>query len=108
MYGRRTESKGFFLAMWNNDHDDLAGDEDDDDESLCVLKNAGSLPRTTLFFECFQQMQDMEEKRVTKVQSLIMSSAEIERQVMPIISKCIDGMTAAAAIIDCKEVSFCY
>jgi hypothetical protein len=47
----------------------------------------------------------MEEKRVTKVQNLITSSADIERQVMPIIGKCIDGVTAAATIINCQEVS---
>jgi hypothetical protein len=56
-----------------------------------------------------QQLQEMEEKRVTKAQGVIMLSADIERQVMPIISKCIEGMTAAAAGINCKEVcrSFC-
>jgi hypothetical protein len=50
----------------------------------------------------------MEEKRVTKVQNLITSSADIERQVMPIISKCIDGVTAAATIINSKEVIMCF
>jgi len=51
-----------------------------------------------------QLIQDMEEKRVAKVQNVITVSAEIERQVVPIISKCIDGMTAAATLINPQEV----
>ena len=51
-----------------------------------------------------QQLQDMDEKRICKVQKFIESSADIERSVMPIMSKCIDGMVAAAQLIDCKQV----
>jgi len=38
------------------------------------------------------------------VQKLIESSTDIERQVMPIMAKCIDGMATAAQMIDCKQV----
>ena len=51
-----------------------------------------------------QQLQDMDEKRVSKVQKFIESSADIERSVMPIMNTCIDGMVAAAQTIDCKQV----
>jgi len=53
---------------------------------------------------CLQQLQDMDEKRVTKVQKFIESSADIERTVMPIMNTCIDGMVTAAQMIDCKQV----
>jgi len=46
----------------------------------------------------------MDEKRINKVQQLIESSTDIERNVMPIMNKCIDGMAAAAQMIDCRQV----
>jgi len=46
----------------------------------------------------------MDEKRINKVQQLIESSTDIERNVMPIMSKCVDGMATAAQMIDCKQV----
>ena len=46
----------------------------------------------------------MDEKRINKVQSLIESSTDVERKVMPIMNKCIDGMAAAAQMIDCRQV----
>jgi len=46
----------------------------------------------------------MDEKRINKVQKLIESLTDIERDTMPIMSKCIDGMAAAAHMIDCKQV----
>jgi len=46
----------------------------------------------------------MDEKRISKVQKFIESSADIERNVMPIMNKCIDGMAAAAQMIDYKQV----
>jgi len=53
---------------------------------------------------CVQQLQEMDEKRINKVQQLIESSTDIERTVMPIMNKCIDGMAVAAQMIDCKQV----
>lgn len=57
---------------------------------------------TTAMPQIFTLLQEMDEKRVTKVQSSITFSADVERQVMPIIMKCIDGMTASASSIDCS------
>jgi len=39
------------------------------------------------------------------MQKLIESSTDIERNVMPIMNKCIDGMAAAAQMIDCSQVT---
>ncbi|ESO02102.1 hypothetical protein HELRODRAFT_186418 [Helobdella robusta] len=49
----------------------------------------------------FEQIQEMEERRVLKVQELLMSCATIEKEVMPIINTCIVGMVKAA-----ESVSF--
>jgi len=57
-----------------------------------------------IYLLCLQQLQEMDEKRINKVQKLIESSTDIERNVMPIMNKCIDGMATAAQMIDCKQV----
>ncbi|KAI0218394.1 Formin-binding protein 1 [Lamellibrachia satsuma] len=46
--------------------------------------------------QIFQQLQDMEEKRIHQVQSSLIQSAEIERNVMPIVNACLDGVIKAA------------
>jgi len=57
-----------------------------------------------LLIVCIQQLQDMDEKRICKVQKFIESSADVERSIMPIMNTCIDGMVTAAQMIDCKQV----
>ncbi|XP_071096078.1 cdc42-interacting protein 4 homolog [Haliotis cracherodii] len=53
----------------------------------------------------FQGLQDMDEKRINRLQSAIGQSAEADRNVIPIINTCIDGMQKAAAAINAKEDS---
>uniref|UniRef100_A0A4W5L070 Formin binding protein 1a n=1 Tax=Hucho hucho TaxID=62062 RepID=A0A4W5L070_9TELE len=48
----------------------------------------------------FQKIQEMEEKRIEKVGESMKTYAEVNRKVLPIVSKCLDGMTNAAASID--------
>uniref|UniRef100_UPI00358DF1CB formin-binding protein 1 isoform X2 n=1 Tax=Myxine glutinosa TaxID=7769 RepID=UPI00358DF1CB len=48
----------------------------------------------------FQDLQDMEEKRTCTFSRSLLNFADIDRQVMPILSKCLDGMTKAAEDIN--------
>uniref|UniRef100_A0A673X5C7 Formin binding protein 1a n=1 Tax=Salmo trutta TaxID=8032 RepID=A0A673X5C7_SALTR len=48
----------------------------------------------------FQKIQEMEEKRIEKVGESMKTYAEVNRKVLPIVSKCLDGMTNAAASIE--------
>uniref|UniRef100_A0A8C8MMC4 Formin-binding protein 1-like n=1 Tax=Oncorhynchus tshawytscha TaxID=74940 RepID=A0A8C8MMC4_ONCTS len=52
----------------------------------------------------FQKIQEMEEKRIEKVGESMKTYAEVNRKVLPIVSKCLDGMTNAAASIDRKDL----
>ncbi|XP_044731273.1 formin-binding protein 1-like isoform X2 [Chrysoperla carnea] len=49
------------------------------------------------------QLQELDEKRIKNIRNFINSSADIERNVRPIIEQCIDGITRAAEHIDEKE-----
>lgn len=53
---------------------------------------------------CAQNLQQMEERRVVKVQEYIQKSADIERDIIPIINTCISGIVAAAKSISAVEV----
>uniref|UniRef100_A0A8C7PBW3 Formin-binding protein 1-like n=1 Tax=Oncorhynchus mykiss TaxID=8022 RepID=A0A8C7PBW3_ONCMY len=53
----------------------------------------------------FQKIQEMEEKRIEKVGESMKTYAEVNRKVLPIVSKCLDGMTNAAASIEPTMVS---
>ena len=53
-----------------------------------------------------QNLQDMDEKRIARIQEFIRQTANIERNVIPIINACIDGMVKAADSIDSSQV--CY
>ena len=46
----------------------------------------------------------MEEKRIHQVQSSLIQSAEIERNVMPIVNACLDGVVKAANRIQSTHV----
>ncbi|CAF89409.1 unnamed protein product, partial [Tetraodon nigroviridis] len=50
----------------------------------------------------FQKLQDMEEKRIEKLGVCMKTFAEVDRQVLPIVGKCLDGMTKAAESIEPK------
>lgn len=51
-------------------------------------------------------LQELDEKRIKNIRNFISSSAEIERNVRPIISQCLDGINRAAEHIDEKEVKY--
>ncbi|XP_029470149.1 formin-binding protein 1 isoform X11 [Rhinatrema bivittatum] len=53
----------------------------------------------------FQKLQEMEEKRIVKLCESLKTYAEVDRQVIPIIGKCLDGITKAAESIDEKHDS---
>ncbi|XP_067133111.1 formin-binding protein 1 isoform X1 [Centruroides vittatus] len=53
----------------------------------------------------FQQLQDMDEKRITAAQNFMKQTADIQRQVFPIINQCLDGMIKAAESIDPRQDS---
>ncbi|XP_047425304.1 formin-binding protein 1 isoform X5 [Mugil cephalus] len=53
----------------------------------------------------FQKLQDMEEKRIDRIGVCMKTFADVDRQVLPIVGKCLDGMTAAAECIDPKADS---
>ncbi|XP_053719631.1 formin-binding protein 1-like isoform X5 [Synchiropus splendidus] len=48
----------------------------------------------------FQNLQGMDERRTTKLGETYRNFAEAERRVIPIVSKCWDGMVAAAKAVD--------
>uniref|UniRef100_A0A8C8K0Y2 Formin-binding protein 1-like n=1 Tax=Oncorhynchus tshawytscha TaxID=74940 RepID=A0A8C8K0Y2_ONCTS len=52
-----------------------------------------------------KKIQEMEEKRIEKVGESMKTYAEVNRKVLPIVSKCLDGMTNAAASIEPTMVS---
>ncbi|KAI1900603.1 hypothetical protein AGOR_G00051620 [Albula goreensis] len=66
----------------------------------------------TLLPHIFQRIQEMEERRVEQVGSCMKTFAEVERQVLPIVGKCLDGMSRAAESIqpksDSQQVVECY
>ncbi|XP_027880538.1 formin-binding protein 1 isoform X4 [Xiphophorus couchianus] len=59
----------------------------------------------TIIPNIFQKLQDMEEKRIERVGACMKTFAEVDRQVLPIVGKCLDGMTTAAESIEPKTDS---
>ncbi|KAL5012369.1 hypothetical protein ScPMuIL_010920 [Solemya velum] len=60
---------------------------------------------TSLLPQVFQQLQEMDERRISRTQDYIKQCANIERNVIPIINTCIDGMHKAAESVDPKQDS---
>ncbi|XP_055774854.1 formin-binding protein 1-like isoform X1 [Salvelinus fontinalis] len=56
----------------------------------------------TLIPHIFQKLQEMEEKRIERVGESMKTYAEVDRKVLPIVGKCLDGMTNAAESIEPK------
>ena len=52
-----------------------------------------------------QKMQDMDERRIRRLAEGYCQFSDIEKNVLPIISKCLDGINAAGAKIDEKQVN---
>ncbi|XP_065710081.1 formin-binding protein 1 isoform X7 [Patagioenas fasciata] len=53
----------------------------------------------------FQKIQDMEERRIVRIGESMKTFAEVDRQVIPIIGKCLDEITKAAESVDHKSDS---
>lgn len=51
-----------------------------------------------------QNLQDMDERRTVKLGETYRSFAEAERRVIPIVSKCLEGMVSAAKAVDERRV----
>lgn len=49
----------------------------------------------------------MEEKRIERLGVCMKTFADVDRHVLPIVGKCLDGMTKAAESIEPKTVSIC-
>uniref|UniRef100_A0A8C4Z030 Formin binding protein 1a n=1 Tax=Gadus morhua TaxID=8049 RepID=A0A8C4Z030_GADMO len=56
----------------------------------------------TLVPVIYQRIQDMEERRIDRLGESMRSLAEVEHKVLPIISRCLDGMTHAAESIQSR------
>ncbi|XP_060791730.1 formin-binding protein 1 isoform X9 [Neoarius graeffei] len=59
----------------------------------------------TLIPNIFQKIQDMEERRIERVGDSMKTFAELDRQILPIVGKCLDGITKAAESIEAKTDS---
>ncbi|XP_028272957.1 formin-binding protein 1 isoform X6 [Parambassis ranga] len=59
----------------------------------------------TIIPNIFQKLQDMEEKRIERIGVCMKTFADVDRQVLPIVGKCLDGMTKAAESIEPKTDS---
>lgn len=51
-----------------------------------------------------QKMQEMDQRRVQQLADGYCQFSDIEKKVLPIISKCLEGITAAGKNIDEKQV----
>lgn len=52
-----------------------------------------------------QKMQDMDERRIRRLAEGYCQFSDMEKKVMPIISKCLEGISAAGVKIDEKQVN---
>ncbi|XP_037401835.1 formin-binding protein 1 isoform X20 [Pygocentrus nattereri] len=59
----------------------------------------------TLIPNIFQKIQEMEERRIERLGESMKTFAEVDRQILPIVGKCLDGMTKAAESIEPKTDS---
>ncbi|KAM9306488.1 formin-binding protein 1 isoform 7-T7 [Pholidichthys leucotaenia] len=59
----------------------------------------------TVIPNIFQKLQDMEEKRIERLGVCMKTFADVDRQVLPIVGKCLDGMTKSAESIEPKTDS---
>ncbi|XP_068191573.1 formin-binding protein 1 homolog isoform X8 [Antennarius striatus] len=59
----------------------------------------------TIIPNIFQKLQDMEETRIDRLGVCMKTFADVDRQVLPIVGKCLDGMTKAAESIEPKTDS---
>ncbi|XP_041839441.1 thyroid hormone receptor interactor 10b isoform X2 [Melanotaenia boesemani] len=55
--------------------------------------------------QIFNKLQDMDERRIRRLAEGYTQFSDIEKKVLPIISKCLEGISAAGAKIDYKQDS---
>ncbi|CAB1324337.1 unnamed protein product [Coregonus sp. 'balchen'] len=55
--------------------------------------------------QIFKNLQDMDERRTVKLGETYRSFADVERRVVPIIAKCLEGMVTAAKAVDQRKDS---
>lgn len=66
----------------------------------------GSVQQNVLtHVSALQRIQDMEERRIERICEAMRSSAEAERKVLPVVSRCLDAMMDAAESIQPRMVS---
>ena len=53
----------------------------------------------------FESLQDQDERRIKCIKNFILKAVHAEKEVVPIISQCLDGMTQCGEAIDEKEDS---
>lgn len=80
-----------------------------DDHGNCICQDqGGKKPVNESFFYLslhLQQLQEMDERRTIKLSECYKGFADSERKVIPIISKCLEGMILAAKSVDEHRVS---
>lgn len=54
--------------------------------------------------DVFHHLQELDEKRIKNIKNFMLQSVDIERNVFPIVNKCLDGIVSAANEISEKEV----
>ncbi|XP_076346756.1 formin-binding protein 1 homolog isoform X14 [Tachypleus tridentatus] len=82
--------------------------EDCKTEYANQLQKTNELQRqhySTTLPKVFQQLQDMDERRITFIQNFIKLSADIQQHVFPIVNKCLDGIVKASETVDPKQDS---
>jgi hypothetical protein len=52
----------------------------------------------------FQQLQELDDKRIKQMENYLRKGVDIERSVYPIINKCLDGIIRAADSINPEQV----
>lgn len=79
------------------------------DHSNCICQDRGGKNQQmkALFYLSLhlQQLQEMDERRTIKLSECYKGFADSERKVIPIISKCLEGMILAAKSVDEHRVS---
>jgi len=53
----------------------------------------------------YHSLQDLDEKRIKCFKNFILKAVQAEKEVLPIVSQCLDGMVDSAESIDEKEDS---
>ncbi|XP_054712717.1 formin-binding protein 1 homolog [Uloborus diversus] len=73
------------------------------EEQLHMTNEAQRQHYYELMPKVFQDLQDMDEKRIISFQNLMKQTTAVQRQVIPFINKCLDEIDQAADSIDPKE-----